>query len=45
LREDHHALVAEGGAGTLRYELVNVETDRITNSLNTLSEQIVSRPD
>ena len=45
LREDHHALVAEGGAGQERYELVNVETDRITNSLNTLREQIVSRPE
>ena len=27
-----------------RYALVNIETDRITNSLNTLREQIVSWP-
>jgi uncharacterized membrane protein YccC len=33
LREDHHALAG--------YALVNVETDRITNSLNTLSEEVL----
>jgi uncharacterized membrane protein YccC len=33
LREDHHALTG--------YALVNVETDRITNSLNTLSEEVL----
>jgi uncharacterized membrane protein YccC len=33
LREDHHAL-------TERYTLLHVECDRITNSLNTLSEQM-----
>jgi hypothetical protein len=38
LREDHHALVESGDSLTERYALVNVETDRITNSLNTLAE-------
>jgi uncharacterized membrane protein YccC len=38
LREDHHALVHSGDSLTERYALVNVETDRLTNSLNTLSE-------
>ncbi len=41
LREDHHALVTSGDALTERYALVNVETDRITNSLNTLTEEIL----
>jgi hypothetical protein len=41
LREDHHALVHSGESLTERYALVNVETDRITNSLNTLSEQLL----
>jgi uncharacterized membrane protein YccC len=41
LREDHHALVQTGDSHIERYALVNVEADRITNSLNTLSEQIV----
>lgn len=40
LREDHTRLVQSGDAHTQRYALVNVETDRITNSLNTLREQI-----
>ena len=39
LREDHHALVLSGDSVSERYALVNVETDRITNSLNTLSEE------
>jgi len=38
LREDHHALVH---SFTEPYTLVNVETDRITNSLNTLSEEVL----
>jgi uncharacterized membrane protein YccC len=42
LRADHHALVHSGDALAERYALVNVESDRITNSLNTLREQIVS---
>lgn len=37
LRENHHALVKSGDSQTERYALVNVETDRITNSLNTLA--------
>jgi len=41
LREDHHTLVHSGNAPADRYALVNVETDRITNSLNTLSEELL----
>jgi uncharacterized membrane protein YccC len=41
LREDHHRLVQAGKNAVERYELVNVEADRITNSLNTLREQIL----
>jgi uncharacterized membrane protein YccC len=41
LREDHHALVGSGDSSAERYALVNVETDRITNSLNTLGEEIL----
>jgi uncharacterized membrane protein YccC len=40
LRARHHALVHAGDPLTHRYALVNVETDRITNSLNTLTEQL-----
>jgi uncharacterized membrane protein YccC len=40
LREDHHTVLASGDAHLERYSLVNVETDRITNSLNTLTEEI-----
>jgi uncharacterized membrane protein YccC len=39
LREDHYQLVHSGDGGVDRYALVNVETDRITNSLNTLAEE------
>jgi uncharacterized membrane protein YccC len=39
LREDHHALLKSGDASA-RYALVNMETDRIVNSLNTLTEHI-----
>lgn len=42
LREAHHALVRSGGSLTGRYALVNVETDRITNSLNTLALEILN---
>lgn len=42
LREDHRRLVEAGDPLTERYALVNVETDRITNSLNTLSEDLLS---
>src|SRR5262249_44161807 len=34
LREDHHALVGSGDSLTERYALVNIETDRIVNSVN-----------
>ena len=40
LREDHHALVHSSDSGANLYELVNVETDRITNAVNTLSADI-----
>jgi uncharacterized membrane protein YccC len=41
LREYHTALVNSGDATVERYALVNVETDRITNSLNTLGELVL----
>ncbi|HTX35101.1 MAG TPA: FUSC family protein [Bryobacteraceae bacterium] len=41
LREDHQALVEAGDASVPRYALVNVETDRIVNSLNTLTSEIL----
>jgi uncharacterized membrane protein YccC len=41
LRDCQTALVNSGDANIERYALVNVETDRITNSLNTLSEQVL----
>ena len=41
LREDHHTLVQSGDPGIARYALVNTETDRIVNSLNTLRSQIL----
>ncbi|HVN05809.1 MAG TPA: FUSC family protein [Bryobacteraceae bacterium] len=41
LREDHHALAHSGDPATERYALVNAETDRLTNSLNTLAEQLL----
>lgn len=44
LREDHHALLRSGDSHVARYALVNIETDRVTNSLNTLREQIISWP-
>jgi uncharacterized membrane protein YccC len=40
LREDHNHLVHSGDMLNERYALVNVETDRMTNSLNTLAEQV-----
>jgi uncharacterized membrane protein YccC len=42
LREDHQALVGSGDSLTERYALVNVESDRIVNSLNTLSEEVLA---
>jgi len=41
LREAHRALLQSGDPRVLRYELVNVETDRVTNSLNTLAVEIL----
>ena len=41
LREDHHALLESGDPHVDRYELVNVEADRITNSLNTLAGDVI----
>ncbi len=41
LREDHHALLHSEESLTERYRLVNMETDRITNSLNTLTEELL----
>lgn len=40
LREDHQRLLQAGDARTEQYALVDVEADRITNSLNTLREQV-----
>jgi hypothetical protein len=40
LREDHNHLVRSGDILNERYALVNVETDRMTNSLNTLAGQV-----
>jgi uncharacterized membrane protein YccC len=42
LREDHHALLRSGDSHVERYALVNIEADRVTNSLNTLREQILA---
>jgi uncharacterized membrane protein YccC len=44
LRDDHTTLLKSGDTHVERYALVNIETDRVTNSLNTLREQIVSWP-
>ncbi len=41
LREDHHALLESGDPNSDRYELVNVEADRIANSLNTLAMEVL----
>ena len=40
LREDHHALIEAGDSSEQRYALVNTESDRIVNSLNTLAGEI-----
>ena len=40
LREGYQKLLEAGDAHTARYALTNVEADRMTNSLNTLREQI-----
>ncbi|MDQ6760326.1 MAG: FUSC family protein [Acidobacteriota bacterium] len=41
LRERHNALIQSGNGEPQNYALVNVETDRIANALNTLSELIL----
>jgi uncharacterized membrane protein YccC len=41
LREDHHKLTESGDPNIPRYALSNVETDRIVNSLNTLTGDIL----
>ncbi len=41
LREDHLALVRSGDSAVEQYAFVNVETDRMVNSLNTLSEEVL----
>jgi uncharacterized membrane protein YccC len=41
LREDHRALLHSGASNVERYQLVNVESDRLTNSLNTLSGELI----
>jgi hypothetical protein len=41
LREDHHALRQSGDPHVDRYALVNVETDRMVNSLNTLAGHVL----
>ena len=38
LRRDHSELIASGDAAVERYALVNVESDRIVNTLNTLAQ-------
>jgi len=43
LREDHHVMVQSGDPKIERYALVNVEADRMVNSLNTLHEQVLER--
>jgi uncharacterized membrane protein YccC len=42
LREDHNRLIAAGDPEKQRYALVNIEADRMTNSLNTLREEILA---
>jgi len=42
LREDHSRLLAAGDLEKERYALVNIEGDRMTNSLNTLREEIIA---
>jgi uncharacterized membrane protein YccC len=41
LREDHHRLVNSADSEMIRYALMYEETDRMTNSLNTLREQVL----
>ncbi len=41
LRADHNRLVESGDSRVERYALVNIEADRLTNSLNTAREQVL----
>ena len=45
LREEHRLMVqartSEANSALARFDAINVETDRITNSVNTLAEQIM----
>jgi uncharacterized membrane protein YccC len=41
LRADHNRLIESGDSRVERYALVNVEADRLTNSLNTTREQVL----
>jgi uncharacterized membrane protein YccC len=41
LREDHRALIQTDAPPAARYELVNVESDRVTNSVNTLTVELL----
>ncbi|MEO8595761.1 MAG: FUSC family protein [Candidatus Solibacter sp.] len=41
LREEHRLLLQSRASHAERYDLVNVETDRVTNSLNTLSVELI----
>ena len=41
LREDHNTLLRSPDPQTARYALVNLESDRITNSLNTLTLEVL----
>jgi uncharacterized membrane protein YccC len=41
LRADHRCLIQSGDAHSERYASVNIEADRLTNSLNTLSGQVL----
>jgi hypothetical protein len=40
LRSAHTAVLRQGDPATVRYILVNIETDRMVNSLNTLSGEV-----
>jgi hypothetical protein len=41
VREDYQRLVQASDSGSGRFALVGMETDRLTNRLNTLSEQVL----
>jgi hypothetical protein len=41
LREAHNTLLESSDGGVQRYEFVNMESDRIVNSLNTLTGEIL----